>query len=480
MNMRSVFSYVGVILEILGVLAFVPIIISLIYGEGLHVPFIITGIISFAMGSILSKRFEKEELNLGSAMLVAAIGFIIVSMIGSVPYLYFLSPLDSVFESVSGFTTTGLTVIQPENYPLSLLFWRSFTQWIGGVGIVVIFILLISSPGISSYHLYRAEGKAEKIEAGIRHTVKKMLKIYGFYTVIGIILLYLAGMPLFDSLLTSFTSVSTGGFTTTNTSIAAYGNPWIELVLIILMIIGGTSFFVHSKMLSGPVKDAFRKTKSRIKGYLKNPETKLFWCILAVFFVLLSFTLAFGLMFQADAVRHGIFHTVSALTTTGYTTFTAVPSENVMFLLIILMVIGGYAGSTAGGIKLVRFGVVGKSFSWLARKISLPFEAIIPFRFGKRVIKESELSIISLFVAVYIILLLVSGMIFVFLGYPPVTSFFEVASAQGTVGLNAINLAALHWVGKVVLMINMLLGRLEILPFLALIYAVCSSLKKKK
>jgi len=138
MNMRSVLSYLGIILEILGVLAFVPIIISLIYGEGLHVPFIITGIISFATGSILSKKFEKEELDLGSAMVVAALCFIVVSIIGSIPYLYFLNPLDSVFESVSGFTTTGLTVIQPEAYPLSLLFWRSFTQWVGGVGIVVI------------------------------------------------------------------------------------------------------------------------------------------------------------------------------------------------------------------------------------------------------------------------------------------------------------------------------------------------------
>ncbi len=476
MNLYSVLSYIGMILEILGILAFIPIIISLIYGEGLHFPFIITGIISFAIGSILSKRFEKEDLDLGSAMVVAALSFIVVSLIGSIPYLYFLNPLDSVFESVSGFTTTGLTVIQPEGYPLSLLFWRSFTQWIGGIGIVIIFILLIASPGISSYHLYRAEGKAEKIEAGIKHTVKKMFKVYGFYTVLGIILLCLAGMPLFDSLLTTFTSVSTGGFSPKNASIGAYGNPWIELVIIILMIIGGTSFFVHSRIFSGPLKEALKKTKTRVVKYLKNPETKLFWCIMVVFFILITLTL----MPQQDAIRHGIFHSVSALTTTGYTTFAITPSGSVLFFLIILMVIGGYAGSTAGGLKLVRFGIAGKSIAWLAKKISLPFEAIIPFRFGKRVIKESELTIISLFVAIYIMLLVVSSIIFILLGYPPLTSFFEVASAQGTVGLSVINMAALHWLGKIVLMINMLLGRLEIFPFLVLIYGICRTIGRKK
>ena len=468
MNLHSVLSYIGVILEILGILALLPMVVCFIFGEPYYIQFLITGVVSFALGSVLDKSFEKDELDLGSAMVVAAIGFTVVSLLGAIPYFFFLDPLDSLFESVSGFTTTGLTVMQPEGYPLSLLFWRSFTQWIGGIGIVVIFLLLIASPGISSYHLYRAEGKTERIEAGVKHSVKKMFKLYAFYTVLGVILLYIAGMPLFDSVLNSFTSISTGGFTPKNGSIGAYGNPWIELVIIFLMIVGGTSFFVHSRILRGSPKNALKTIRERMTEYFQNPETRIFWCITAIFSVLLT-------MFflpQMDAVRHGIFHTVSAITTTGYTTLSSLPSGTSMFLLIILMIVGGYAGSTAGGLKLVRVGVIGKAFVWLARKISLPFEAVIPFRFGSRILKETELSIISLFVSVYLMLLLISSIIFILLGYPPMSSFFEVASAQGTVGLTVMDLTVLHWLGKIVLMINMLLGRLEIFPFLVLIYGI--------
>ncbi len=467
MDFKSVLSYLGVILEILGVLSLIPIVISGIYGDNLHTVFFITGVFSFALGTILDKKFEKDRLTLGSAMIISALSFIAISFIGAIPYFYFLSPVDAVFESVSGFTTTGLTVVNPESLPYTLLFWRSFTQWIGGVGILVIFILLVGSPGISSYYLYRAEGREERIEAGVKHTVKKLFIIYSSYTIAGIVLLFLAGMPLFDSLLHAFTSLSTGGFSPKNSSIGYYANPWIETVIIFLMILGATSFFIHHKLWGGGIK---RKSgiRERIAVYVKNPETKLFWSIIFIFSLLLTYTF---LSMNAPA-RHGVFQTVSALTTTGYTTLGTNPADATKFLIIVLMIIGGYAGSTSGGLKLVRFGIIGKSVSWIGKKISLPSEAIVPFKFGKRIVKDNELTIISLFACVYVLILIVSGVIISLMGYTPIDALYQASSAQGTVGLSSVPVASMPVAAKVILMVNMLIGRLELIPFLVLIYAL--------
>jgi trk system potassium uptake protein TrkH len=460
MDFKSVFSYVGVILEILGILVLLPVIVSWIFNEGMHILFFVTAIISFVSGTILDKKLRKEELTLSSAMVIAAMSFILVSIIGAIPYLSYLAPLDAVFESVSGFTTTGLTVVTPENLPYSLLFWRSFTQWIGGIGILFIFLLLVRSPGISSCYLYKVEARVEKIEAGVYSSVKKIFTIYIFYTMIGIVLLMLAGMPVFDSVLNSFSSLSTGGFTPKTNSIGAYQNPWIETVIIFLMVLGATSFFVHDKLL-----------RRKIISYIKNPETRLFWFLILLFSVLLSVSFLSSTPGFA-AVRNGIFHTFSALTTTGFTVFGSSPEGMSVFMLIILMVIGGYAGSTAGGLKLVRSGVILKSISWLGKKISLPQEAVVPFKFGNKVVKDSELTIISFFVCIYILILCASTIILTCLGYSPINSFFEAASAQGTVGLSVISLNTMPWIGKLVLMMNMLLGRLEIFPFLVLLYTL--------
>ncbi len=163
MDFKSVFSYIGVILEILGILALIPIIVAWIFNENVYTLFFITAIISFVLGTILDKKFTKKELTLGSAMVIAILSLVAVSIVGSIPYLFYVTPLNAFFESVSGFTTTGLSVLDATALPYSLLFWRSFTQWIGGIGILLIFLVLAGSPGISSYHLYRAEAKEKKI-----------------------------------------------------------------------------------------------------------------------------------------------------------------------------------------------------------------------------------------------------------------------------------------------------------------------------
>lgn len=463
-DFRSILSYIGFVLMINGILMLVPIIVDWVFADGMYLAFAIPGAASFGAGLFLERSFKRSDLNMGSAMAISAISFILISFFGMVPFLYHMGPIDALFESVSGFTTTGLSVTNPEQLPNTLLFWRSFTQWIGGVGILFIFILLMSSPGMSTSYLYMAEGKIERLEANIRNSARMVFTIYMSYTGLAFLLFILAGMPAFDSLLHAFSGISTGGFSTRQGSIGAYASPLIEAVTIIVMILGATSFFVH-----------FSIWKRKFREYVKNPETRLFWVIIGVFSVML--TLSF--LPAADSVSKGIFQTVSALTTTGFSTVNELPGLS-LILIIILMIIGGYAGSTAGGIKLIRTGVMAKSFSWLGRKISLPQEAVVPLKFGERVIKNHELTIISLFVLLYTIILVISSVMLSFLGYSPINSFFECASAEGTVGFSAISEATMHPAGKVILMVNMLLGRLEIIPFLVLIYMMYTGINQHR
>jgi trk system potassium uptake protein TrkH len=460
MDFRTVASYLGSLLEILGILILAPVFVSWMFGDGLHTGFFIGAVLSFITGMFLDRRFRKEELTLSSAMVIAGLSFIVVSLIGAIPYLFYINPLDSWFESVSGFTTTGLTVVQPESLPASLLFWRALTQWIGGVGIIIIFLIMVSSPGMSSYYLYKAEGGTGMIGAGVRGTVRRVLLIYLSYTMFGMALFALAGMPVFEAVLNAITGIATGGFTTRNASIGAFGSPAIEAVAILLMVLGATSFFVHARLWSRKFRD-----------YVNNPETRLFWSLLLVFSILVSASY----MYSPEPLRHGVFHAFSALTGTGFSN-ADISSGLTRVLLISLMVIGGYAGSTAGGLKLVRSGIILKSLPWIGKKISLPEEAVVPFKLGGRVIKENELSIIAFFACRYFIVLGTSSIGLTFLGYTPMESFFTVASAEGTVGLSVVPMADMHPYGKLVLIANMFLGRLEIIPLLVMLYVILGAL----
>lgn len=454
----------GMMLAILGALALLPLIPALIYQEGTYLSFILTSFFSLVAGFILYKRFKREPLDLGSAMVLASITFVVISLFGSIPYMEHLGLADSVFESVSGFTTTGLTVVNPESLPFSLLFWRSFTQWIGGVGILVIFILLLSSPGMSSYYMYKAEGGTQRIEAGIYHTVKRIFMIYGIYTFLGIALLSLAGMPAFDSVNHALTSIATGGFTVRNASIQAYGNPFIEVIMIVMMVLGATSFFVHDKLF-----------KRKFREYLKNSEAQLFWVSVLVFSLLVSLSF----ISLSGPFRAGIFQTFSAITGSGFTIVSVYP-ELSKILICILMVMGGFAGSTAGGLKLVRVGILGKAVPWMIKKISYPITAVIPFKFYGKIISRDELTIISVFSFIFILILVISTLVLSFAGYSPMDSLFVSASAEGTVGLTTVPISTVPLAGKLTLMACMLLGRLEILPFMVLFYAVAKSLKWKR
>jgi len=451
MEFRSILSYLGTVLEVMGIVCILPVFIAWIYGENPTL-FFITAMISFVSGILLDRQFRKKDLTISSAMVLASISMIVISIIGIIPFLWNLNPLDALFESVSGFTTTGLTTVKPETLPFSLVFWRSLTQWAGGLGILVIFLYLVNSPGISSY--YGRKPEADEIKK--KGFIRKAMLIYGAITFAGFILLLLAGLGGFDSIVTSFSSVSTGGFSTRNASIAAYESVFVEFIVMLLMIAGATSFLLIEGM-----------TRGKFRDYIKSAETRLFWILIVLFTILVSFA-----MFDiGQPARHALFLTVSALTTGGFTTLGTYTGLS-MLLLIVLMIIGGFSASAAGGMKLARAGIIGKSFPWIGKKVTLPQEAIVPLKYDERVVRDTEVTTVAIFVAIYVLFLFGSAILLSFMGHAPLESLFQAASAQGNVGLSAIPMDAINPLGKLILMCNMILGRLEIFPVLGFLYVL--------
>ncbi|MBI4175811.1 MAG: TrkH family potassium uptake protein [Candidatus Aenigmarchaeota archaeon] len=441
MEFRSALSHLGIILEIFGILLIIPLLASVALGESINFLFIIAAAVSFVAGTLLDKKLQKKPLDSPSIMALALLGFVSVSMIGAVPYLSSASLLNALFESVSGFTTTGLTALDPETLPAGLLFWRSFTQWIGAAGIIIAFIMLVESPGISSNYLYGDETSEEDRQPLIR----KALLAFGAYTLLGIALLSIAGMPLLDSVAHSFSGISTGGFSTRQDSISSFNSAGIEIAMIVLMVLGATSFFLHAKIFRG-----------NFRCYPRNFETKAFWIFVMVFSMLMAASMG-------PAPLSAVFTAISALTTSGFSAAPPLAGSGII-LVVILTIIGGFSASSAGGLKLVRAGAMGKAFPWIARKLSYPKEAVIPLKIGERSVKPQEFTIITLFIFMYMLVLVVSTAILSFTGMGAMDSFFLSASAAGNSAFSPLAVESIHWVGKATLMVVMVVGRLEILP----------------
>jgi trk system potassium uptake protein TrkH len=460
MNWHTVFHYLGWVMLSFAFFSLTPLIFTLAFDDGVYIPFVLTSFISCILGFFLIKKFKRGNLTTGSVMVLASLSFLIVSLIGSVAYLDHLSPIDAFFESVSGFTTTGLTTIKPESLPPSILFFRSLTQWLGGLGILLVIILLLPSPGMSSYYVYKNEIKTDRPEKEISLFIKKILIFYVGFTLIGFFLFAFVGMPIFDALNHGMTAISTGGFSVKNESLGYYANPWIEIIAVFLMVMGATSFFMHLKIFN-----------KQFSEYAKSSETQLFWFLIIVFSLLLS------LAVSAEPLRNGIFYTFASLTTGGFNLgYTQFP-DLAKSLIIILMIIGGFAGSLAGGLKLIRVGVIGKAMTWISKKIFYPNSAVIPLKYNKRAIGDEELTMISLFSFAYILILVISSLILSFMGYATIDAFFVSASAEGTVGLTTIDIASMNFIGKIILICDMFLGRLEIIPFFVLFFSIYRRIK---
>jgi len=470
-NFHIVFKIISRNLLILGVGLLACIGPAIWFSEEIK-PFLLTALISFTIGGILYffvRRVKAEEpIHKKDTYFTVTLSWFLITLIGSLPYLFsgsIPSFVDAYFESVSGFSTTGASILTDiEVLPKSILFWRSLTHWIGGIGIIVLVILIMPSLKIGGYHLFSLESSLqEKIKPRIRAVGKRLLWIYIGLTLAEVIFLLFGKMSLFDSLCHSFCTIATGGFGTKNTSIINY-SPYIQYVIMIFMLLAGTNFLVHYYLLKGKFK------KIRF-----NEEVRFY---LTVIFII-GLALTGIIYFQMDrspeaAFREAFFQLISIVTCTGFASadYLLWPTAGWM-IIFFSMFLGGCTGSTAGGIKMARHLIFLKNIRNYNRQIISP-HAILPVRLNNNVVNPETNNTILTFILVYILIFFTGTTIMSGLGLDLATSASSVATCMagigpgiGTVG-PVSNYAHLPDVAKLLLAWLMIIGRLEIYTVIVL------------
>ncbi|NPA99761.1 MAG: TrkH family potassium uptake protein [Crenarchaeota archaeon] len=411
------------------------------------------------------------------AVYIVTLTWIFSALIATIPFLLsHIDFLDSFFECVSGLTGTGLTVMKNvAALPILLKLWRAVLQWVGEIGIVVVFIVFLARPGSPITYLYLAEGR-ERIEVTIWRTTKIMVRIYVLYTLICALLYFIAGIDLFNSVCMAMTTIATGGFTNYNVPllniISHIRFPLLFYVsCIIMMMLGAMNFRDHARLFTGKFKEAF------------SPELRAFLIVSAVLSVLtiLSY-MYFDKYSMSSAIFLGLFHEISALTTTGFQlTGLRNLSPVTKLLIITAMVIGGCTCSTAGGIKIFRLTVLFKAVGWNIEEVIKPPGALIRRTIGPIKLEDKDINRVLMFVLLYIFILFISAIIVTACGHSFINSLFECASALGCVGLSVgITSASASPICKIVLIIDMLSGRLEIMPWLTLLSVAISRLRAER
>ncbi len=482
---KTILHFTGDTLMLLAVAIIIPIIVAVIYNEPRYIaPFLYSAIISAVIGFALAKLFKAEmKMTLKSAMIFSTVIWLIACAIGSLPYYFSgeLSYLNAYFETMSGFTTTGFSMysnLDAVSYTIN--FWRAFTQWIGGLGIIFLLLALLRSTGADVMRLYLAEGREERLAPSIKHSTRIIVYIYLFFTAIAIALFLAAGMPVFDSIFHAFTALSTGGFGMHNTSLLYYNSVWIEIAAMIVMMIGATNFALHYTVLKGNWKE-----------YFKDIETKVAYSLIILSTILVTFVLYNNHVYGNDLLlnfRFALFQMVSAITTTGLQTafYPDLLSKWIglgTFFLTILMIIGAGSLSTGGGIKWLRFGVLIKGTIWQVRSFILPGKAVMAKKIHhvtELQITDDVLKVTGAFVFTYFVIYIAS-VIIVLIYYSDVARvIFEVASALSNVGLGSgIITPDSPALVKIVFIIDFWMGRLEIWPVLLLIAITINNIVRR-
>lgn len=471
MNYRMVFYYIGRILLIEGALLIFPAIGAIFYGDDTLLAFALT-IAALTITGLLAirKKPEKTTIYAKDGYVIVALTWILMSLFGAMPFYfsgYVPSFTDAFFETVSGFTTTGATILRDvEALPKSLLFWRSFTHWIGGMGILVFVIAIMPKTENSSMHVMRAEVPGPtvgKLVSKLRASARILYGIYCVLTAVQIILLIAGGMPVFDSIVTSFATAGTGGFAVLNNSIEGYNSVYCEMVVAVFMLIFGVNFNLYYMILIKQGKQA-----------LKSEELRYYLGIVTASVVIIAVSLISTKHGIADSFRYSFFQVASIITTTGFSTtnFDTWPMI-AKFVLVFLMVIGACAGSTGGGIKVSRLIILVKSGLRDIKKAINP-RSIETVKIDRRTVDEPVVKSVSVFFATYILIAAASMFVVAIDGRDFVTTSTAVISCISNIGpgLGAVgpygNFADFSVLSKLVLSFDMLAGRLELIPMLML------------
>ena len=471
MNYAVVFRLLGYILMIEGALLLLPAATSLLYGEWMVLGvFLLTAAVSAAIGFVLkgikprSKVFYMRE-----GFAATALSWIVISVVGAVPFVLtgcIPNPVDALFETVSGFTTTGASILPGvEDLPKGILLWRSFTHWIGGMGVLVFLLSLLPLTGGSHVNLMKAESpgpQVDKLVPKVQSTAKILYGIYLALTILELVFLLLGGMPLFESLLTAFGTAGTGGFGFKNDSFGSF-SPYIQWVVTIFMILFGVNFNAYFLLLMRKFRRA--AASEEVRGYFAIIAAAVAVITANIYSIYNSF---------GEALRQAAFQVGSIITTTGFSScdFDQWPTLS-KEILVMLMFVGACAGSTGGGIKVSRLLILGKTLGKELKQALHP-QVVAPVRMDGKLLNHETIRTTNVFMAAYIFIFVASFLLISLNGYDMVTNFTSVAATLNNIGpgLNQVgpmmNFGGYSNPAKLVLIFDMLAGRLEIFPMLVL------------
>ncbi len=434
MNFKVVLKVISLLLILTGLLMLSGIPFSIYYGDDDIIALIISAIVTSSVGLLAwmgTRKSDDHELGKREGYLIVTLGWVSMAIFGALPFLiYGAIPnyTDAFFETMSGFTTTGATILEDiEVIPHGLLFWRSLTQWLGGMGIIVLSIAILPLLGIGGMQLFAAEVpgvKKDKLHPRIKETAKRLWGIYVIFTFTEVVLLLVGGMNLFDAINHSFTTMATGGFSTKNASTAHFASPFIQYVFILFMFFAGMNFTLHYLGFHG--KFSFFKHNTEFRTYL-------FFILGAALFITLLHLSEVAFNWE-ESVRQSLFHVISLVTTTGYVSSDYehwAPFSRIIFF--ILLFVGGCAGSTGGGIKFVRHTLLFKNSILELKRLIHP-RAVIPVRFNEKAVGPDIISNVQAFFIFYIMIFVFSAALLSLLGLDFFTAIGATATCLGNVG----------------------------------------------
>ena len=473
LNYKIIIKTLGALLLIEAFFLLFSFFVAWGYGGDDYKAFAITTLITLLVGILLLvfTRNADKAIYKREAYIIVSLVWVVFSLFGALPFVisgYIPSYTDAFFETISGFTTTGASILNDiESLPHGLLFWRSLTQWLGGMGIIVLSLALLPIFGIGGMQLFAAEvpgPTADKIHPRVTETAKRLWGIYILFTATEAILLFAGGMTFFDAINHAFTTMATGGYSTKQASIAYWNSPFIQYVIIIFMFLAGTNFSVSYWALSGKFKKAF--SNEEFKYYL---GFTLFFTF-AIMFMLLGSEEISG----EKAFRDSLFQVVSIMTTTGYATADYWQwVHHIGVFIFIIMFFGGSAGSTGGGIKIARIVILLKNLYLEFKRLIHP-NAIIPVRLNGKAVEASVVRNVLAFILFYLVIFFVSTLIMTFTGLDIVSAMGAVIASLGNIGPGigsvgpAENFSHISVFGKWFLSFLMLIGRLELFTVLIL------------
>lgn len=472
MNYQIIIFIIGWILKIEGTFMLLPILTGIIYKESSLWAFVINGAICILLGVLMTwKKPKHQHFYIREGFVTVALCWIVLSLMGAIPFLLtgtIPNFIDALFETVSGFTTTGASILpEVESLPRCVLFWRSFTHWIGGMGVLVFLLALLKMVDGSHMNLMRAESpgpSVSRLVPTVRSTAKILYSIYIVLTVLEMLLLLVGGMPLFDALTTAFGTAGTGGFGIKNDSIAGYST-FLQVVITIFMILFGVNFNIYYLVLIKKWKQIY-----------KNEELRWYLIVIASAILLIGWNIRGVYDTFGKALQQSAFQVASIITTTGFATadFNEWPEVS-RTLLIMLMFVGASAGSTGGGIKVSRFIILLKSSAKELLQYLHPRQ-VRRIQMDGKPVEHEVVRNVNVYMMIYVLIFSFSVLFLAIDGHDLITNFTAVAATLNNIGPGlelvgpSANFSLFSYPAKIVLIFNMLAGRLEIFPLLLLFF----------